>query len=61
MENHQKQKFYALIFVIALICIGEIIILFCQTFSIIKFITSITGGIAILYYLFLIRKVILEK
>lgn len=61
MENSKTQKIGALIFVITLMSIVEILFFFSDTFKIIKMIAITFGAVAILYYLFLIRKIILEE
>jgi hypothetical protein len=61
MENTRTQKTGALIFVIILLCIVEILFFYSNTFQVIKFLCIEFGAFAILYYLYLIVKVIREK
>ena len=61
MENSKTQKIGALIFVITLMSIVEILFFFSETFKIIKVIAIIVGAMSILYYLWIVKKVIREE
>ena len=58
MENTRNQKLTVLIAITAILCVIEILFFYSSTFKFLKSISILIGGIAIIYYLYAIGRVL---